>query len=217
MIRRFVFLLTFTISFQTFSKNILIIGDSHGALSQGWAHQLAEMRANDSIFNLAISGNTIGFQNNGQDTLNTLKNIDSYFERAEKHFKQIDAIIILLGTNDCKAVFASKTKEVEQNLDSLLTKINEYFLSNKTPQLIYVSPPPMADDKFLAAKYVGGNERLKTLVKTIKTQATKHHFTFVDIFHPLWKERNTLTADGVHYKPEGYKKMADIIRKKLNQ
>ncbi len=198
-----------------FSKNIVVIGDSHGALSQGWVHHLSEINKDYSIFNLSISGNTIGFHNNGQDTLNTLHNIESYVERAKSRFTRIDVVIILLGTNDCKAVFASRTNEVENNLNSLLLKINQYFMCKKTPEFIYVSPPPMADDVFLAEKYIGGNGRLKKLLKVIKQQTKANHFEYIDIFHPLWKLRNTLTADGVHYKPEGYKMIAEIIQKKI--
>lgn len=215
MFRKLFILLFLSISASVFSKNIVVIGDSHGALPQGWVHQLCELRKNDSVFNLAISGNTIGFQNNGRDTLNTFKNIDSYLQRSEKHFEKIDMIILLLGTNDCKAVFASQTEEVYKNLDSLLTKINNHFEGRIKPRLVYVSPPPMADDKFLTEKYVGGNYRLKRLIKQIKSQAKAHHFEYVDIFHPLWNERNTLTADGVHYKLEGYVKIARLIQKKL--
>lgn len=215
MFRKSFFFLLISISLQAYSKNLLIIGDSHGALPLGWVHQLTELRKGDSVFNLAISGNTIGFQNNGQDTLNTLNNIDSYFERAERRFKRIDMVIILLGTNDCKSVFASRTDEVKENLKTLLAKMYNHFNQNEKPRFVYVSPPPMADDEFLTEKYTGGNNRLKELLKDIKLQTKTNHFELVDIFHPLWNERNTLTADGVHYKPEGYVKIARLIQKKL--
>lgn len=216
MFQKLSLFILFLFSTQLFAKNIVIIGDSHGAKPEGWVNQLKKLDKNDSIFNLSISGNTIGFNNLDRDTLNTLRNIQSYFNRIDKKFDHIDMIILLLGTNDCKSVFNGREKEVEQNLDSLLCIVSNHFDIKNLPYLVYVSPPPMADDKYLTSKYTGGNERLKKLIKVIKRETKKYHFQYIDIFHPMWKDRNILIADGVHYKEEGYKKIAETILKIIN-
>ncbi len=64
------------------AEYILAIVDSHGAIEQGWVDQLRELRPNDSILNYCISGNTIGFDNLNRDTLNTIKNINKYINKA---------------------------------------------------------------------------------------------------------------------------------------
>jgi hypothetical protein len=54
---------------------IFTLGDSNGALPFGWVNQLKKIRPDDTIFDISISGNTIGFNNNGRASLNTLSNI----------------------------------------------------------------------------------------------------------------------------------------------
>ena len=89
------------------NKILLTIGDSNGAAKDGWVNKLREIRSQDVIFNVSVSGNTIGFDNNGYEQLNTLKNIDRYLSETTDHTggKPIDVILIGLGTNDCKAGF----------------------------------------------------------------------------------------------------------------
>ena len=100
----FVFVLFLSCSSDR-SKFILTIGDSHGASETGWVNQLKNLRPDDSILNVAISGNTIGFDNLGQESLNELKNIREHLSKADEYPRAIDYIIVMLGTNDCKAVF----------------------------------------------------------------------------------------------------------------
>ena len=69
-----------------------------------------------SIVNLSESGRTIGFDNNGRERLNALKNIDSYLDKAQVEKKRYDYIIVCLGTNDSKKMFDSRQEEVSENL-----------------------------------------------------------------------------------------------------
>ena len=66
-----ILLLIITISNCTKSEYILAVGDSHGAHKNGWVDQLKKLHSNDTIINVSISGNTIGFDNLNRDTLNT--------------------------------------------------------------------------------------------------------------------------------------------------
>jgi len=54
---------------------VLAIGDSNGAKEYGWVDQLKKVHFEDFIYNTSISGNTIGFNNNDQEKLNTLLNV----------------------------------------------------------------------------------------------------------------------------------------------
>ena len=51
------------------------------------------------------AGRTIGFDNNGKERLNGLKNINSYLDQAQVEKKKYDYIILCLGTNDTKRIF----------------------------------------------------------------------------------------------------------------
>lgn len=200
-------------------EHLLVIGDSNGASAIGWAVQLARLRKNsDKILNYSISGNTIGFDNLGQDTLNTLKNIDQYLKNAEDSLKVLDKILICLGTNDCKAVFDSVQKQIPENMERLILAIENYpYVAGNKPQVILITPPPIADDSVLIAKYRGGSERLKKLIPVFEEIAKKYGCQFADIYHPLINNFMSLTKDGIHLNEKGYVEAAKIINNTLDK
>ncbi|MBP1676646.1 MAG: lipolytic protein family [Bacteroidetes bacterium] len=188
--------------------NFLVLGDSHGAMDIGWVNQLKKLRPNDHFCNLSISGNTIGFKNNDRDTLNTLRNIKSYIRRGNDQLGKIDVILVLLGTNDCKAVFDGKTNESISNWNRLLEEIRAVFPENSQTHILLVSPPPAADDSVLTEKYKGMNGRLKMLVPRMGKTAKEKDILFLNIFKFMYPYRNKLTSDGVHYTVKGYQEIA---------
>ena len=103
---------------------ILAIGDSNGVINGGWPKALAAILKEDSVFNHSECGRTIGFDNCGRLSWNTLRNIKSYLEWGLKrsHQKPIDEVIILLGTNDSKACFEKEKDRVAPNLIKLIEK-----------------------------------------------------------------------------------------------
>ena len=198
-------------------RNILIIGDSNGVREHGWVDQLQFIRKNDVFYNTSISGNTIGFNNGGRTERNTLVNIDRYMNKASKKLGSLDAIIIMLGTNDCKEIFANYLKKVPENMSELLSKIKEHPVYEKLkPQLFIVSPPPYAPDNMLAEKYHGGAERISYLYSKFKKIAKKEDCIFIDTYSQLEEIFSKLTLDGIHLTAEGQLIIASAIAKKLD-
>lgn len=193
------------------NKKILAVGDSNGAIDIGWVNQLKEIRFNDFIYNTCISGNTIGFDN-GWKALNTLRNIDQYLEKASEKLGRIDKIVIMLGTNDCKAIYDDSLKLVPENFEKLLTKIKAHpaFRQFK-PELYFISPPPYASKEKLIEKYWGGSEDLEWLFPRFQKVAKENEVHFIDTYHrliPLW---DYLSSDGIHLNIEGQKILAQMI------
>ena len=196
--------------------NILTIGDSNGTSQEGWVYQLGILRGNDKIFNCSVGGNTIGFDNLGQTKLNTLKNVNQYIKSAEDSLKRLDMILIMLGTNDCKAVFDSLQQDVPGNLEELVDIIFNYpYISQKVPQIVLITPPPIGKDSMLLPKYYGGLMRLERLLPEYKRISEKYNCKYVDIFHPLFNGFESLTVDGIHLNEAGYKKAAFIINEAI--
>ena len=191
---------------------IMTIGDSNGASAYGWVSQLKKKLPNDTLYNYSVPGNTIGFDNLGNEKLNTLKNIDRYLSDISKKASKIDQIIILLGTNDCKAAFAGRENEIGENLVRLVKRIRMYpFPYQSAPDILIVTPPPYGPDSLLAEKYQGGNQRVGRLVPTFKQLAEKHHCGYLDIYHPLKPGFSKFSEDGVHLSAEGQKVIATLI------
>ena len=198
------------------SLNILILGDSNGALPFGWVAQLKEIRTNDTIFNISVSGNTIGFNNNGRSSLNTLSNIGTYMERAYTSMGKIDRIIIMLGTNDCKAVFRDSLSVVPGNMRKLILEIKKDARLHKNNPVIYiVSVPPFGPDEMLDEKYKGGMDRVSNLNEQIKLVAREESVRFINTCQILFPVFRQLTADGVHLNADGQRMIALIIQENL--
>lgn len=198
-------------------KNVMVLGDSNGAFDSGWVYQLSRLHPEINFINFSISGNTIGFDNLNKDTLNTLKNIYKYLKEGLEINNQIDIILIMLGTNDCKAIFDTLQPKVVKNLDSLINILVNYKYPIKRPDIVLITPPPAGDDSILQPKYYGILNRLKNLIPEYKEIALKYKIYFIDIFTPLEKDFYKLTTDGIHFKTIGYIKIAEIIDNYLKE
>ncbi|MEO9893015.1 GDSL-type esterase/lipase family protein [Aurantibacter sp.] len=201
---------------QVTGNKILAIGDSNGAHKNGWVNQLKKTNFKDFVYNTSISGNTIGFDNLDQPKLNTLKNIDSYITKANEHLGGIDKITIMLGTNDCKAVFDNRKNEVPQNMNSLLQKIKAHpvYLKHK-PKIFVVSPPPTGEDHMMKEKYHGASKKVKWLRKKFKKIAKVNNCKYIDIYTTLAPKWSSLSKDGIHPEEEGQLLMSKMIDKQM--
>lgn len=199
-------------------EHILILGDSNGASEHGWVNQLKQLCPADSFYNTSLSGNTIGFDNLGKPELNTLKNIDRYLNAAETHLGTIDNIIIMLGTNDCKAVFHDSLSMVPQNLKKLIENIKGHpvVMANQ-PTIYIVSPPPFGPDEIMLEKYHGGAARVAWLHPQFKKIAMENGCLFVDVYTPLLPKWADYAEEGIHPNAEGQMAIAKIIHRALVQ
>lgn len=185
--------------------NILTIGDSNAAHKNGWVDQLKKMMPKSFIYNISQGGRTIGFDNNGRKELNALANIDDYLDKAQQIIgnKKYDYIILCLGTNDTKKVFAERQNQVPANFEKLLKKI-KYHSLNKTSktQFIFVTPPPIRTYNILD-KYKGGNGRLEALIPQLEGIAKDYNFRVIDVYTPLLGILDYYAADGIHMSDQG--------------
>ncbi|HAZ02728.1 MAG: hypothetical protein A2W90_15085 [Bacteroidetes bacterium GWF2_42_66] len=193
-------------------RNILVLGDSNGAIAEGWVNQLKEERFPDFIYNTSISGNTIGFDNLGNKNLNTLRQVDRYMKDADQALNGMDKIFIMLGSNDCKAVFNDSLKLVPQNMKTLIEKIKTHPVYQKYhPEIFIISPPPYASDDKLIEKYKGGSERIAWLFPRLKKTAEEEGCRFIDIYSKLLPVWDNVSEDGIHLTAPGQKIIADIV------
>lgn len=193
-------------------ERILAIGDSNGALEEGWVNQLRTLSFSDHIYNTCVSGNTIGFDNLGRESLNTLANAGRYLEDAERALGGLDKIVILLGTNDCKAVFDDRLAQVPEHLKQLILQIKAHPVYQRDqPQLYIVSPPPYAEDDELIPKYHGGSADIAWLFPRFREIAKQQACHFIDIYSSLQTKWSHWSEDGIHLIPAGQRQIAMMI------
>jgi lysophospholipase L1-like esterase len=198
------------------TRHIMVLGDSNGAAQNGWVNQLRPLLPYDSLYNYAISGNTIGFNNGGGERLNTLFRINEYIVRTLTKSSEISDVIILLGTNDAKLEFAHLETQVVSYLKNLVLAIQNHKALPNPPHIYIVSPPPYGSADRLQAKYKGGGERVKYFVEQFKKVANANGCTYINIYDELKSKMDVISKDGIHFNDEGYSLIANKIRKEVD-
>lgn len=194
--------------------NILTLGDSNGSFPYSWPQQLRIALPNAQVFNISKSGRTIGFLNLGDSSLNSLFVIDENLQKAAAFTKErpFDFIVVDLGTNDGKAVFAGRQNEVPVNLDKLIKKIKNcsYPVISKA-NIIIISPTPYGVKAEATEKYAGGGKRVERMNKLFKRVAKKNRCLFVSGYNTPGLDINTMTADGLHLDATGSRKLIERV------
>ncbi|OUJ70891.1 hypothetical protein BXP70_23470 [Hymenobacter crusticola] len=192
------------------SLNIFTLGDSNGTFPESWPKQLQLALPNAQVFNISKSGRTIGFLNLGDSTLNSLLVIDENIRKAAEftHDRPFDFVVLELGTNDAKAVFADRQQEVPQNLARLISKIkNCGYPTINQAKIIIISPPPYGTKAEATEKYRGGNERVKKMSQAFQKVAKQTNCLFVNGYKTPGLNMETMTTDGLHLDATGSKKL----------
>lgn len=194
----------------------MTIGDSNGASNHGWVVQLKKLLPDDLIYNYSRPGNTIGFDNLNQSKLNTLKQLNTYLVDLRSKTDRVDHIIILLGTNDCKATFKAREGEVSTHLGKLIQSIRiTDWIHRSKAKITIVSPPPYGPDDQLLPKYHGGDICVQKLITEYQEICEQSGVTFVNIYDALKPRFTALSKDGVHLNEEGQMIIAKSIQNNL--
>jgi acyl-CoA thioesterase-1 len=195
---------------STKTLRIFTLGDSNGTFPQSWPQQLKQALPNAEVLNISKSGRTIGFVNNGDSTLNSLLVIDENIRKVAEFAQNqpFDYVVLELGTNDAKTVFADRQAEVPQNLEKLIQRLKTCpYPAVSRAQIIIISPPPYGLKAEAQAKYIGGNERVRHMSNTFKQVAKRTGCRFVNGYKTPGLNINTMTADGLHLDAAGSKQL----------
>ncbi|MBO9204425.1 MULTISPECIES: family 43 glycosylhydrolase [Niastella] len=202
------------VNVATVALNIFTLGDSNGSFPYSWPKQLEWALPGADVFNLSKSGRTIGFVNNGDSTLNSLMMIDENLKKAAEHTggRPYDFIVLDLGTNDGKAVFANRQQEVHANLELLIRKIKgcSYPAINKA-SIIIIAPTPYGSKAEATEKYAGGNNRVAAMSKAFEQIAKRNGCLFVNGFKTPGLDIESMTADGLHLDNTASRKLIEPV------
>jgi lysophospholipase L1-like esterase len=194
--------------------NIFTLGDSNGSFPDSWPNQLKLALPDAQVFNISKSGRTIGFVNNGDSTLNSLLVLEENCKKAAAFTKgrPFDFVVMELGTNDAKAIFADRQKEVPFNLATLINKIKHCgYPAISSATIIIISPPPYGVKADSLPKYEGGDKRVKKMSSSFRKVAKHNGCLFVNGYKTPGLDINTMTADGLHLDAVGSKKLIEPV------
>jgi lysophospholipase L1-like esterase len=126
----------------------------------------------------------------------------------ESH-RPLDAVVIMLGTNDLKQRFQVSAVEIAESVDRLVRTClaSECGPGQSAPAVLLVAPPPVLETGCLAEIFAGGAEKSHRLGTEYARVAGRHGCAFLD----AGKVIASSTLDGVHYDAVEHAKLGRAV------
>jgi len=134
----------------------------------------------------------------------------------EKH-TPIDAIILILGTNDLKFKFKKSPEEVIQGLAELI-KIIRYssqgdYAQYKTPKIILATPTIIKKEIAFDNEFKNARKKSQKLVELCPKLANEEEVTSIDAN----QAKLDLETDGIHFSKVDHIKFSKFIAEKIQK
>lgn len=186
---------------------ILLTGDSIIARHEGLNeprinYELKRRLGNIELVNTAVSGINSG----------------AFFARLSELVLKAptcDKIVILLGTNDLATHKQVPIKQFKRNMELIASSIICLYWPKN---VILVSPPAVDENK----QRVRNNFLVKQYAKVVEEVAQEYKFNYLDLAQEMIKHGNLenlwhgIKNDGLHFGKEGYKLLAELIMKGID-
>ncbi len=202
-------------------RSLLLFGDSntHGSmpaphlgfsgrygLEERWAGRLARLLPDWEVINEGHPGRTTvhddpieGAHRNGMTVLPAL---------LETH-RPLDAVLIMLGTNDLKPRFSVNAGDIALGLERIIGFIRAFGAGRDgaVPGILLVAPPPVEEAGCLAEMFAGGAAKSRLLASRVRQVAERTGVAFMDAGELV----TVSPVDGVHYGPEANPVLAEAF------
>jgi lysophospholipase L1-like esterase len=144
------------------------------------------------------------------------KNGKTYLLPCLKTHKPLDAVVLMLGTNDLKARFNLSAWEIAQGIDVLVTMILSTPVGRNegVPEVLVVAPPPtLAKFPAHAEMFAGAAPKSKEMAKHYKAVAALHGVGFLD----AGTVAKSSKVDGFHLDPDAHAAIGKAVAKALRR
>jgi lysophospholipase L1-like esterase len=124
----------------------------------------------------------------------------------------IDLVILMLGTNDCKARFCVTPYDIGQSLGYLVEIIQRSNCSRDgSPKILILAPPHLGKLTEYAETFSGGVEKSRELARHYKSIAEQYGCSFFDTSTVIQSSK----LDGLHIDPEDHEKLAVALSEQV--
>lgn len=175
-----------------------------------WTGRLQQLLGeNYTIIEEGCNGRTTIFE----DPVEGWKRGLDYLRPCLNTHKPVDIVILMLGTNDLKELFAADAVDVAGGADILVGVIQEFSQQKQgfAPEIILVSPPwieeGVCDSPFSRSFGIRAVEESRKLARHYKEVADKRGCIFLDAALHIKPSE----ADCVHLGPEGHAVLAEKL------
>lgn len=115
---------------QRFPEDVRWTGRLQAILGDGW-----------TIIEEGLCGRTTVFEDPLREGLNGL----TYLAPCLATHNPLDYMVIMLGTNDCKARFSALPKNIADGLGRLIVKAKQSAVWRDEPKILIIAPPPIEE------------------------------------------------------------------------
>lgn len=124
----------------------------------------------------------------------------------------IDLVILMLGTNDCKARFCVTPYDIGQSLGYLVEIIQKSNCGRDgSPKILIMAPPHLGKLTEYAETFSGGVEKSRELARHYKTIAEQYGCAFFDTSTVIQSSK----FDGLHIDLEDHEKLAVALSEQV--
>jgi lysophospholipase L1-like esterase len=124
----------------------------------------------------------------------------------------IDLVILMLGTNDCKARFCVTPYDIGQSLGYLVEIIQKSNCGRDgSPKILILAPPHLGKLTEYAETFSGGVEKSRELARHYKTIAEQYGCAFFDTSTVIQSSK----FDGLHIDLEDHEKLAVALSEQV--
>lgn len=123
--------------------------------------------------------------------------------------RPIDAVVVMLGTNDLKARFSVTPMDIALAVEKLALAVRASGVGPEgaAPRLVIVSPVPILESGTLAEVFAGGAEKSLGLAPRLRDVAERLGAPFVDAGRVAAVD----PTDGVHLSAEAHAAIAELV------
>lgn len=180
-----------------------------------WTGRLQKLLGEDyAVIEEGCNGRTTVFKAPGEEW----KNGYDYLKPCLNTHKPVDAVILMLGSNDLKHIFRATAQEIADGVETLVKTIISFTEEKQgfVPKIVLVSPaaigPDMASSPFSESFDETARPRSRQLPALYRAVAARHGCLFFNAAEYIESSR----TDSLHLDTEAHavlaEKLADIIR-----
>ncbi len=121
----------------------------------------------------------------------------------------IDAVIVMLGTNDLKARFSVTPFDIALGAANIVDLIcaSASGPAGRPPGVLLISPPPIIETGILAAMFEGGEAKSHRLAAAYRKVACDRGIAFLDAGEHI----RSAPEEGIHLEAESHTRLGRVI------
>lgn len=130
----------------------------------------------------------------------------------ESH-REVDLVIIMLGTNDLKHRFSVTASDIATGAEKLIIEVRNALVGRdgSASQMLLVSPVPVEEVGILADMFLGGAEKSKALGAKMAAVAERQEIGFLDLADVAQVD----LVDGIHLDEKAHEAIGQAMAKSV--